>query len=641
MSTEQKDKSIQKILADADSKRSKNVIQDILEESTREAEQDIDMLIVTVNALWVQRTDESRQKAVEWLTKGMKLHTERLIRVILAWSQSSFHQRHTLSTIPKYFQQLLDLLQQDLDDKKDAYRYERSAAIGLLTAVVGQDEQHTNKAIEYLTRSSQSTQMNPWMDLCRLHFELNQLDKAQQALKKAVDMGDALACYVMGRNQLLGGELKMTRNAAAAFGMFQRQLELNGTQRAELAFMYRFGLGVTRNEAHAFNMCSARPEAACLVQLVQMVRDGASREQDEKKALTFLKNKVDMSSTAPSSLLTMIALAHIGGIGTEKDIKAGVEWMKKSANRGDGQAIVYLTRWLCHGEMGLEVDESQALTLIKKIDVLKDGALFCLYSPFYASQAYVFKSKNPKKAAELLQLGIKNGEEIAYRMFAVATFHGDLEQKADPKRAVEYMTIAAQRLDAEASFRLTLLDSHKDDVTLLEMAATNLFVPAMSTFGKVLLSQNKSDKGRMWLRRAAVMGNDPWDWITLAMVTTDDKQALECLSLAQDHTSPTTEFWIGMIYICRFQDSKSEDGLRLIRRAAKANDKSAHACLASTYQDEKMLHFNALPGENLQQQIAWANTEAERCFKAVRTADYFLNTKHYTAFGPLKYSLSL
>lgn len=152
----------------------------------------------------------------------------------------------------------------------------------------------------------------------------------------------------------------------------------------------------------------------------------------------------------PDSMLR-IAFLHRDGIGTEANPERYVEWLRKAADFGNGEAMRFLAARLFHGEDGPR-DVAGARHLLEKavdggnVDALANLALFLIEG--YGGP------RDPVRARELLEKGAARQNLQAIGDLAKA-FEKGAFGKPDLAQAKRWYRLAADLGDADAAKALT------------------------------------------------------------------------------------------------------------------------------------------------------------------------------------------
>jgi TPR repeat protein len=278
------------------------------------------------------------------------------------------------------------------------------------------------------------------------------------------------AKFFLGKCYYFGNGVK--KNYSKAFDLLSNLQEKNTTAKLLLGNCYYYGLGVTRNYKAAKTMyesCKNNFQAKEKLAIIFIV------EKKYKKGYKILRSLQHNSKVQSSAVVRWLSLCYINGFGTKKNIKKGVNLLKKSAKIfKNGYFFYQLGEMYEHG-IYVKRNNAKAYQCYKKADC-QIG-----YSNVARCMAVGIGTKpKPKKALEYLKGIIANEGKDPELMAQLAAMlcepkYREAGIKPNPPLALKLAKLASNEGNGRAFFILGEMYSDGVETKKSKELATECF----------------------------------------------------------------------------------------------------------------------------------------------------------------------
>ena len=360
--------------------------------------------------------------------------------------------------------------------------------------------------------------------------EEKDLQNAKKCLEEAVRAGLPLAFYN------LGGVWEEEGDMAKAFDLYRRGAALGDTRSmVALGVCYLDGVGggevAERNPEEAATWFERAAEKLFLpgqfeLGLCYLKGDGVKR--DPKKALSLLEECALRGYTDAAKLLSKMYLEGEEEYGVARDPSRGLQFLRLAA-RKDPDAMVRLGAKYLEGSDGLLTDEAKAFQFFfaaaRKGDPQGQAWTGCCY--IHGNGV----AKDVAEGNRYLTLAAAAGDSLALYELGALSWLGEESTPADPQRAFELFSRAAEKGHPHAKFALGRIHETGDAVEANLARAISLYEEA---------AREGSSDAEAFLGMMYEEGR--------GMATPDPEKAVALYTSAAKKGNPIAQAALGMAY---------------------------------------------------------------------------------------------
>ncbi len=271
--------------------------------------------------------------------------------------------------------------------------------------------------------------------------------------RTAAEAGDSAAMVTLGYRHRFGDGVPLDLKEMLRW--YRRSAALgDATALANLAICYQNGEGVTQNseKAHALRVQAADlGHMGSKIWLAFAWIDGTGCEKDPDRGRAELE---ELSAT-DAEVAHDLADRLIDGPGLERDIPAGLRWMRQAADSGYSPAMTYLGTLYWYGRH-VDLDRARAVELYTQALNLGDPHSSANLGFAYFEGAEV--KKDSERAIRLLTAAAEAGHADAALWLAVRYLNGKEGLPRDDAEAVRLLEeCSTKEEDGDALFTLAEL----------------------------------------------------------------------------------------------------------------------------------------------------------------------------------------
>ena len=231
----------------------------------------------------------------------------------------------------------------------------------------------------------------------------------------AVERGYGAAMVNLGYNFRRGRGVE--RSMENALTLYKEGAELGNVRaRTNIGDIYLYGRGVEAQPEEGIlwlRLAASLGWPAAVNALGDAYRQGLGAEKDDATALELYRSAAEAGQT---TAMANLGVAYLRGNGVEQDVAAGLSWLDRAIELGNGFAPVYSGQFFSKGGGGVAAD--------------------------------------PARAEELIRLGARRGNRVAYRELARGYLEGAFPGGRDPVEAYRNALFAVEaRVRKSEQFR--------------------------------------------------------------------------------------------------------------------------------------------------------------------------------------------
>lgn len=316
--------------------------------------------------------------------------------------------------------------------------------------------------------------LNEGCDYLRGNGVPQDMEKANELFRKAVDLGHPVAAYNLAQN-IFNDALEEDNPElfAEAFHLYEFAAENSDDDRVigpsenTMYKLYINGKGVNRDVNKALehlNRAAEHGHTQAQVDLASRYIYGNDVIQDTAKGREYMQMAANAGD--PDACKNMGLMYHNGDCGIQRNVPKAVEYYTRAAEQRNGDAMIKLANIYLDGDEGVDPDQAEALTLIRKLAAM--GEESCIG---YLQNHGVTDMEANRQTVETFYAA-EHGDPDA--MCEVGMFFADGEiMPEDDDRAYFWYRQAAERGHAEAKLRLALYleyhENYKDPALAMQM----------------------------------------------------------------------------------------------------------------------------------------------------------------------------